>query len=114
MKTILSLLILPVLLLACAGLKDNAVPLTQLGLATAAAKGIIKPGDVVSIGQGIATITSDAPTSAKVIALEHLGAQAAVDAGKLSPGDKLLIDEATAILVPAVVPTAPAASAKNP
>lgn len=103
MKAILALLI-PCLLLSCAGLKDNAVPLAELGLAAAAAKGVIKPGDAVLISEGIALIASDADKQTKIIALKDLGAQAAVEAGKLSPGDKVLIDKASAIIVPAVVP----------
>ncbi|MEZ5386472.1 MAG: hypothetical protein R3F13_13250 [Prosthecobacter sp.] len=101
MKTILAILTLAALC-ACENFKTAAVPLAELGLEVAVAKGLIKSGDAVLITKSAAIITSDEDATRKAVSLATLGADAAVASGKLSPGDKLLIDKATAIVVPAM------------
>lgn len=108
MKFILSILAI-VSLCACENFKTNAVPLAELGLSAAVAKGVIKPGDAVLVSKGIAVITSEDSNKTKALKLADIGLDKAVASGRIDPGDKLLIDSATAI-----ISKAPEPPGKNP
>jgi hypothetical protein len=104
MKTIALLAVSIVTLSSCAFLRENRqtlVSLSELGLAASVASGKLQPGDAVAIGQGIAVITDDSSTKAKVVRLAEIGLTAAADRGAIKPGDALLIREAGAILIKA-------------
>lgn len=93
------------LLSACEMLKRVAVPLAQLGLEVAAQREVIRPGDRVLIGQGLAYIAEEnATTRDKVVRLSELGLAAAVERGALKPGDVLIIEAAGAIIERAIEP----------
>ena len=82
-----------------AAIAQSIVPLSEIGLSLAQSRGVIQEGDKVLIGQGVALVMSDGPsTRDKVIKLSALGVQVAVERGALQEGDALLIREATAVI----------------
>jgi hypothetical protein len=90
--------------------------LVQLGLDVALAKGLIKPGQVVTIQNASAIITDPSGSAAsKTVKLAELGIADAVATQKLNPGDALLIKTTlTAIQTLASPAPAPTTSAKSP
>lgn len=83
--------------------QDAAFKLTELGLQTAANRGVIKPGDALVIGQGVAVLTNpESDERDTVMRLADLGAKAAVSRGLLAPGDAVLILDGAAIVSRAV------------
>lgn len=121
MKTIALLAVSILTLSSCAFLRENRqtlVSLSELGLAASVASGKLQPGDAVVIGQGIAVVTDDSSTKAKVVKLAEIGLATAAQRGVIKPGDALLIREAGAILIKATEQPTPlpvtAASDLNP
>lgn len=89
------------------GIGKVVVPLASVGLNIAAARGAIKPGDLVTIAKTYAVITSPGTLESKIVPLAELGLQEAVDRGKIKPGEALIIqDGLTAIKEPEKPPVA--------
>ena len=87
--------------------KQVELALVDVGLHVALADGVITPGDAITIGNGVAVITSGASTVSKVVALGDLGLKAAVNKGLVKPGDALLIKDSTAVITAAITTPAP-------
>ena len=81
--------------------------LLDIGMHVALADGVITPGDLVTIGNGVAVITSGDTTISKTVKLAKLGLDTAEAKGVVKPGDTLLIKESTAILTQAITPVEP-------
>ena len=80
--------------------------LVDLGLHVAVGDGYLSPGDMVTIGNGVAVVTSGASTISKVSQLADLGLNRAVAKGIVKPGDAILIKDTTAIVTQAITPVA--------
>ena len=94
-------------LLANPAVDSMAISLVELGLDEAVSKGVVTPGQVVTIKKAGAVITDpNDSTVNKAVKLEDIGLDVAVAAGKLSPGDSLFIKDATAVVQKAVTPGA--------
>ncbi len=99
-------------LLANPAVDNAAISLVELGLDEAVSRGVVTPGQVVTIKKAGAVITDpNDSTISKAVKLEDIGLDVAVAAGKLNPGDSLLIKKATAIVTSAANA---APSAKQP
>ena len=96
-------LLLALTLAACTSTQRQVTrSLADLGLAAAVASGKLSPGDSLTIGNGVAILTSEGETKTKAIQLAALGLTAAAERGLIKPGDAVLIQEATAIITTAV------------
>lgn len=97
--------------------KQVELALTDLGLHVAVDAGKLSSGDALTIGNGVAVITSGDTTISKVAQLTNLGLDAAVSKGLVKPGDSVLIKATTAVITqaiaPATPPTPPAATGTN-
>jgi hypothetical protein len=88
------------------------VSFVELGVDVAAAA-YLPPGSNVLINQGIAIVTNpNKPGLQRTFELEQLGLDKAVDAKLIKDGDKLIIQEGSAIIQSAIAPVVP--SAKQP
>ena len=90
--------------------KAVEVQLANLGIQEAVNLGKLSPGDAVSIGNGIAVVTSGNSTVSKMVQLSEIGLDTAAQKGLISPGDNLIIKATTAVLTQALAPTTPAAA----
>jgi len=101
MKTLA--LLLAFTLAACTSTQRQVTrSLADLGLQAAVATGKLSPGDSLTIGSGIAILTSEGQTQTKAIQLTALGLTTAVQRGLIKPGDAVLIQEATAVITTAL------------
>ena len=87
--------------------KQVELALVDVGMHVALADGVITPGDVVTIGNGVAVVTSGSSTISKVMALSDLGLKAAVNKGLVKPGDAMLIKDSTTLITQALTPVSP-------
>jgi len=90
--------------------KAVEVQLANLGIQEAVNLGKLSPGDAVSIGNGIAVVTSGNSTVSKMVQLGEIGLDVAAQKGLVSPGDNLIIKATTAVLTQALAPATPAAA----
>ena len=81
--------------------------LADVGLVAAVAEGVLSPGDAVTIGKGVAEVTSADDGTTKTVKLAELGIKTAVDKGVVKQGDVVTIKENTALITSAVSPVAP-------
>ena len=89
--------------------KQVELALVDVGMHIALADGVITPGDVVTIGNGEAVVTSGDTTISKVVKLSKLGLDTAVSKGLVKPGDAVLVKESTAVITRALTPVVPIA-----
>lgn len=95
------------------GLGGKVLRLTEFGLLLAATQnGTIKPGDVLTISQGVAIIRSPGSLQEKIIPLATLGLDRAVAEGRIKPGESILIKEGLAILAEPETPPVQAVAAE--
>ena len=87
--------------------KQVELALVDLGLHVAVGNGVLSPGDMVTIGNGVAVITSGDTTVSKVAKLADIGIDAAVAKNLVKPGDAILIKATTAVVTQALTPVAP-------
>lgn len=75
------------------------IPLLQTSAAIAEGAHYLPPGSSVTIGKGLAVVTSPGSNEEKLMALKDLGIAEAVKSGTLKEGDALLVDQAGTALV---------------
>jgi hypothetical protein len=80
-------------------LQAIAVPATSIGLAYAQSRGLIEPGDKITLTQGVAIVVSDKTSEAKLFELTELGLQHAVKTGLLSNGDVVTVQTADQVTI---------------
>lgn len=73
-------------------LQSITVPATSLGLAVAQSQGYVTPGDRITITQGVAIVTSDKTTEAKLYELAELGLKSALERGLIKDGNVITLD----------------------
>lgn len=78
--------------------KQLVVSLVEIGLKAAVEHGKLDAGDALSIGNGVAVVTSGDTTLSKVVKLSDIGLNTAVSKGIVKPGDAVLIQEASAVI----------------
>ena len=87
--------------------KQVELALTDLGLHIAVNAGKLSEGDALSIGNGVAVVTSSDNTISKVVKLSSIGLDVAAQRKLISPGDNLLIKTTTAVITQALAPATP-------
>jgi len=80
-------------------LQAIAVPATSIGLAYAQNRGLIEPGDKITLTQGVAIVVSDKTSEAKLFELTELGLQHAVKTGLLANGDVVTVQSADQVTI---------------
>lgn len=83
-------------------LQTITVPVTAIGLNLAQSRGLIEPGDKITLTQGVAIVVSDKQPDAKIFELAMLGLEHAVSSGLLGNGDVITVkdDKSATILSP--------------
>lgn len=85
--------------------KQTELALAELGLHIAVNAGKLSAGDALSIGNGVAVLTSGDTTISKVVQLSSIGLDTAATKGLIKPGDSVLIKATTAVITQALAPT---------
>ena len=96
---ILSVLVMPQGCQMSPDQRAVVIPLTTTALTLAERANYLPPGSSVTIGHGVAILTSEETQKQKLVKLADLGLAEAVKSGDLKPGDALLVNQLGTALV---------------
>ena len=99
MAAIVSVLVMPQGCQMTPEQRAVVIPLTTTALTLAERANYLPPGSSVTIGNGVAILTSEETQKQKLVKLADLGLAEAVKSGDLKPGDALMVNQLGTALV---------------